>query len=116
MVEIPEKPYQIRLVEFITKGTPFITMALMRQYLIFLVPIYLALSSNYDFMTIIVTIFFRFFYNPESNHESILIRSGFLTSSEYVSLNEWIIEFLFNTKHMFSERQVLVIFGLIIGN
>ena len=68
-------------------------------------------------MIIMVTIFFRLFYHPvPEKGNPILVRLGFLTPSEYANLNKWLVTFLFNTKHMFSERQVLVIFGLIIGN
>ncbi|CAB5389766.1 hypothetical protein RhiirA5_423836 [Rhizophagus irregularis] len=41
--------------------------------------------------------------NQKNDHNSILIRSGILTPSVYVSIKEWIITFLFNTKHLFSE-------------
>ncbi|GBB92943.1 hypothetical protein RclHR1_02090007 [Rhizophagus clarus] len=105
-LEVSEKAYQIRLVEFITSGIPPFTLSSMRLYLNFIGIMYLWLSLNYDFITIIVSIIFRFFFHstPENNnYKSILIQSGLLTPSEYVSLKEWIITFLFNTKHLFSE-------------
>ncbi|RGB32567.1 hypothetical protein C1646_762724 [Rhizophagus diaphanus] len=67
---------------------------------------YLWLSLNYDIITIIAEIIFRFIFHSTSeknDHNSILIRSGILTLSVYVSIKEWIITFLFNTKHLFSE-------------
>src|SRR5437763_11633856 len=107
MIEIPENEnaYQIRLMKFITKGILPVTMTSMLKYINFIVLLYTYLSLNYDIFTVIVTIIFRAFYiEPEkSNHKPFLIQSGFLTPSEYVSLNEWFISFLFNTKHMFSE-------------
>ncbi|RIA86165.1 hypothetical protein C1645_878855 [Glomus cerebriforme] len=106
VIEIPKTAYQIRLIEFITKGIPPITMSSMLHYLNFLVIIYLWLSLNYEITTIIVAIFFRFFFHSTSennSHKPILIQSGLLTPSEYVSLKDWIISFLFNTKHLFSE-------------
>jgi hypothetical protein len=76
----------------------------MKLYLNFLGIVYLWLSLNFDVVTIIFVIIFRFFFHstPEkNNYKSILIQSGLLTPSEYVSLKEWIITFLFNTKHLF---------------
>ncbi|CAB4393435.1 unnamed protein product [Rhizophagus irregularis] len=106
VVEIPEKAYQVRLIEFITKGIPAITMSSISHYLNITLSIYLLLSLLYDVFTIINTIFFRLFFHSTSennNHKSILIKSGFLTPSEYVSLKEWMITFVFNTKHLFNE-------------
>ncbi|EXX52283.1 hypothetical protein RirG_254310 [Rhizophagus irregularis DAOM 197198w] len=106
VVEIPEKAYQVRLIEFITKGIPAITMSSISHYLNITLSIYLLLSLLYDVFTITNTIFFRLFFHSTSennNHKSILIKSGFLTPSEYVSLKEWMITFVFNTKHLFNE-------------
>ncbi|CAG8584915.1 2287_t:CDS:1 [Funneliformis mosseae] len=104
---IPEKPYQLRLLEFFTKGIPAFTMSSMLQYLNFLLCVYLMLSVySYDIYTIINATFYRLFLHSSSeeiNHKPILIKSGLLTPSEYVSLKEWMITFLFNTKHLFSE-------------
>ncbi|CAI2179870.1 14612_t:CDS:2 [Funneliformis geosporum] len=104
---IPEKPYQLRLIEFFTKGIPVITMPLMLLYINFLLHVYLALSVyGYDIYIIISAIFYRFFLHSSSeeiNDKPILIKSGLLTSSEYFSLKDWMITFLFNTKHLFNE-------------
>ncbi|CAG8508904.1 12719_t:CDS:1 [Funneliformis mosseae] len=104
---IPEKPYQLRLLEFFTKGIPAFTMNSMLQYLNFLLCVYLVLSIySYDIYTIINATFYRLFLHSSSeemNYKPILIKSGLLTSSEYFSLKEWMITFLFNTKHLFSE-------------
>ncbi|CAG8610781.1 1474_t:CDS:1 [Funneliformis mosseae] len=104
---IPEKPYQLRLLEFITKGIPAVTMPSMLQYVNFLLCVYLMASVyNYDICTIIIATFYRLFFHSSSekiNYKPILIKSGLLTPSEYVSLKEWMITFLFNTKHLFSE-------------
>src|SRR3989442_7482791 len=82
-------------------------MPLMLQYLNVTVFIYSWFSINYDMVIVIFTIFFRFFFfhstSEKNNHISILVYSGLLTSSQYVSLNEWMITLLFNTKHIFSE-------------
>jgi hypothetical protein len=103
-VEISDDAYQVRLVEFFTKGIFPVTMYSMLQYVNFVVIVYLWLSSYYDISIIISTIIYRFFFHDEkSNRKSILIRYGILTISEYVSLNEWIVTTLFNTKHLFSE-------------
>jgi hypothetical protein len=102
-IEIPEKAYQIRLIEFITSGIPPFTLSSMKLYLNFLGIVYLWLSLNFDVVTVIFAIIFRFFFHSTSESKSILIQSGLLTPSEYVSLKEWIITFLFNTKHLFSE-------------
>ena len=107
MIEIPENEnaYQIRLMKFITKGILPVTMISMLKYLNFMLLMYTCLSLQYDIFTVIITIIFRVFFNTseKNNHKSILIQSGFLTPSEYISLNEWFISFLFNTKHLFSE-------------
>ncbi|GBC21837.2 uncharacterized protein OCT59_004809 [Rhizophagus irregularis] len=103
-IKIPEKAYQVRLIEFIIKGTPLITSSIL-LYLNSVISAYLAMSIIYDIFTIIFTIFFRLFLyskSENSNHKSILIKSGLFTPSEYVSLKEWMITFLFNTKHIFS--------------
>ncbi len=58
---------------------------------------------------IIFAIFYHFFFHSsskENNHRPILIESGLLTPSEYVSLKEWFLTFLFNTKHLFSEPMI----------
>ncbi|CAI2168761.1 8750_t:CDS:1 [Funneliformis geosporum] len=105
-VEVPEMPYQLRLLEFFTKGTPAITLPSILSYLNILVLIYLSISLNYDIFTIFTTIFYRLFFHSssvEENHYSVLIKTHILTTSEYVSIKEWIITFLFNTKHMFNE-------------
>ncbi|RIA88263.1 hypothetical protein C1645_826633 [Glomus cerebriforme] len=105
-IEIPEKAYQVRLIEFFTKGIPFITIPLILQSLNFIVLIYTWLSLNYDIPNIFIAIFFRFFIHSTSkknDQKLFLIQSGFLTPSEYVSLKEWIITLLFNTNHMFNE-------------
>jgi hypothetical protein len=105
-IEVPEKAYQVRLMEFITSGILPFTMSSMKFYLNYIGILYLWLSLNFDIFTIIFAIIFRFFFHstPEnSNYKSILIQSGLLTPSEYVSLKEWIITFLFNTKHLFNE-------------
>jgi hypothetical protein len=105
-VEIPEKAYQIRLMEFITSGIPPFTMSLMKFYLNFLGIVYLWLSLDFDVITVIFAIIFRFFFHSTSeknNYKSILIQSGLLTPLEYGSLKEWFITFLFNTKHLFNE-------------
>jgi hypothetical protein len=105
VIEIPEKAYQVRLIEFITRGTPVITSSIF-QYLNLVLSIYLMLSLVYDVFTIYYAIFYRLFLHSTSendNNKSILIKSGLLTPSEYVSLKEWMITFLFNTKHLFSE-------------
>ncbi|CAB4477063.1 unnamed protein product [Rhizophagus irregularis] len=96
-VEIPEKAYQIRLIEFFTNGILPFTISSMGLYLNFKGVIYLWLSLNYDVITFIVAIIYRFIFC-----KSILIQSGILTPSEYASLEEWIITFLFNTKHLFN--------------
>ena len=99
--EIPETAYQIHLVEFITKGIPLITMTSMIHCLSFIVFIYSWLSLNYDVFTIIITVFSRLFFHSTSeknNYNSILIQPGLLTPSEYDSLNQWMITFIFNTK------------------
>ncbi|CAI2193544.1 6403_t:CDS:1, partial [Funneliformis geosporum] len=102
---IPEKSYQLRLIEFFTKGIPAVTIPLMLQYLNFLIYIYLALSVYaYDLYIIISAVFYRFFLHSSSkeiNDRPILIKSGLLISSEYFSLKEWMITTIFNTKHMF---------------
>ncbi|CAI2163850.1 5318_t:CDS:1 [Funneliformis geosporum] len=104
---IPEKPYQLRLIEFFTKGIPAFTIPLMLQYLNFLLSVYIMLSVYaYDIYTIISAIFYRLFLHSSSEdiyYKPILIKFGLLTPSEYVTLKEWMIIFLFNTKHLFSE-------------
>ncbi|CAI2178044.1 6611_t:CDS:1 [Funneliformis geosporum] len=103
---IPEKPYQLRLIEFFTKGTPAVTMPSMLQYLNFLLGLYLMLSIYYDICTMICATFYRLFLHASSEeiyYKHILIKSGLLTPSEFVSLKEWMITFIFNTKHLFSE-------------
>ncbi|CAG8674961.1 6659_t:CDS:1 [Funneliformis mosseae] len=104
---IPENSYQLRLIEFFMKGIPAITMPLMLQYLNFLLYAHLSLSVYlYDIYTIISAIFYRLFLHSSSeeiNYKPFLIKSGILTSSEYFSLKEWMITYLFNTKHLFSE-------------
>ena len=55
IMDVPDKAYHICLVEFITNGTPAITMHLMLQYLIFL---YLFIYRIYQTLY-----FFIFFYN-----------------------------------------------------
>ncbi|CAG8554918.1 5416_t:CDS:1 [Funneliformis mosseae] len=102
-VEIPEKPYQLRLLEFFTKGIPAITLPLILAYFNTLVLIYLSISLNYDIFTIFTAILYRLLFHSSSIQDSFLIKMWILTPSEYVSLKEWIITFLFNTKHMFSE-------------
>ncbi|CAI2176518.1 19672_t:CDS:1 [Funneliformis geosporum] len=104
---IPEKPYQLRLLEFFTKGIPAVTMLSILQYSNFLLCVYLMLSVyTYDIYTIISATFYRLFLHSSSEeiyYKPILIKSGLLTPSEYVSLKEWMITLLFNTKHLFSE-------------
>ncbi|CAI2168767.1 4652_t:CDS:1 [Funneliformis geosporum] len=104
---IPEKPYQLRLIEFFTKEIPAFTIPLMLQYLNFLLSVYLMFSVySYDIYTIISAIFYRLFLHSSSediHYKPILIKFDILTPSEYVSLKEWMITFLFNTKHLFSE-------------
>ncbi|CAI2168763.1 8751_t:CDS:1 [Funneliformis geosporum] len=104
---IPEKPYQLRLIEFFTKGIPAITMPLMLQNLHLFLCLYLMMSVySYDILIIISTIFYRLFLHSSSkanNYKPILIKCGLLTPSEFVSLKEWMITTIFNTKHLFSE-------------
>jgi hypothetical protein len=92
--------------EFITSGIPPFTMYLMKFYLNFLGTVYLWLSLDFDVVTVIFAIIFRFFFHSTSeknNYKSILNQSGLLTPLEYDSLKEWFITFLFNTKHLFNE-------------
>jgi hypothetical protein len=105
-IEVPEKSYSIRLVEFITKGIPPITMISLLQYFNLIVFIYSWASLSYDIFIIVVTIIFHLFFNStleKNNRNPILIRLGLLTPSEYISLKEWFVTLLFNTKHMFNE-------------
>ncbi|PKK62410.1 hypothetical protein RhiirC2_759619, partial [Rhizophagus irregularis] len=81
-------PYIYNPSKFFTNGIPPFTISSTILYLNFLGIMYLWLSLNYDI---------------KNDHNSILIRSGILTPSVYVSIKEWIITFLFNTKHLFSE-------------
>ncbi|PKC05261.1 hypothetical protein RhiirA5_421125 [Rhizophagus irregularis] len=103
--EIPKKAYQIRLIEFVTSGIPPFTISSLRLYLNFLGVIYLWLSLNYDIITIIAAIILRFifhFTSEKNDRKSILIQYGILTPPVYVSIKEWLITFLFNTRHLFS--------------
>jgi hypothetical protein len=104
-LKVPEKPFQIRLLEFITKGTPAITKFMMLQYVYYLVIIYLCLSLIYDVPIAFIAFFFRFFIHStsENKHKSILIKSGLFTPSEYDSIHEWFVTLLFNTKDYFNE-------------
>src|ERR1051325_8290190 len=107
VLEIPEKAYQMRLLEFITKGIPVFTMFSMLQHLNFILFVYLWVSLNYDIISLIIATFYHLFFHhstsEKNNHKPILIQSGLLTPSEYVFLSEWFVTFLFNTKHLFDE-------------
>jgi len=106
--EIPEKPYQIRLMEFFTKGIPAITILSTLQNFDFFITLYMYFSLHYDIITIMCAILYRFFFHSskENDYKPILIKSGLLTPLEYVSLKEWFDTFLFNTKHVFSEPMI----------
>jgi hypothetical protein len=105
-LKVPERAYQIRVLEFITKGIPAITKFMMLQYVNYFVVIYLYMSLFYEVQLIFIAMFFRFFINHTSEknkHKSILIQSGLFTPSEYDSINEWFVALLFNTKDYFNE-------------
>ncbi|CAB4493970.1 hypothetical protein RhiirA5_403506 [Rhizophagus irregularis] len=104
--ETPEKVYQVRLLEFFTKGITPTTIPSILYILHFFACAYLWMSINYDAPIFIIAIIFRLFFHSTSknNHyQSILIRFGFLNPSEYISLKEWMITLLFNTKPLFEE-------------
>ncbi|EXX50177.1 uncharacterized protein OCT59_018991 [Rhizophagus irregularis] len=104
--EIPEKVFQVRLLEFFTKGITPITIPSILHMLHFFAIVYLRFSINYHVFGFIIAIIFRLFFHSTSEknqYKPILIQYGLLTPTEYVSLKEWMISFIFNTKSLFSE-------------
>jgi hypothetical protein len=104
--EIPEKVYQVRLLEFFTKGIIPITIPSILHIFHFSVNGYLWMSINYDVIIFIFATIFRLFFHStaeKNQYKPILIQCGLLTTLEYISLKEWMITLIFNTKHIFSE-------------
>ncbi|CAB4404273.1 unnamed protein product [Rhizophagus irregularis] len=68
----------------------------------FFANVYLWLSIKYHVFVFIIAIIFRLFFIPLQ--KKINIQTHFnSTWSEYVSLKEWMISFIFNTKSLFNE-------------
>ncbi|RGB26851.1 hypothetical protein C1646_769893 [Rhizophagus diaphanus] len=104
--EIPKKVYQVRLLEFFTKGITPITIPSILYIFHFFINVYLWISINYDVPVFIITILYRLFFHStseKSQYKPILIKYGLLTPVEYVSLKDWMITLIFNTKHIFNE-------------
>ncbi|GBC46098.2 hypothetical protein GLOIN_2v1775005 [Rhizophagus irregularis DAOM 181602=DAOM 197198] len=102
-IEIPEKVYQVRLLKFFTKRIIPITIpSILRIFL---------QTCIYDFNKILCLCFhycnhlsFIFHSTSEKNqYKPILIQHGLLTLTEYVSLKEWMMTFIFNTKSLFNQ-------------
>jgi hypothetical protein len=104
--KVPEKFYYVRLLEFFTKGIPPITIPSILHIFHFFVNAYLWMSLGYDVPIFIIAIIFRLFFHStveKNQYKPILIQCGLLTPLDYISLKEWMITLLFNTKPLLNE-------------
>ncbi|CAB4400804.1 unnamed protein product [Rhizophagus irregularis] len=102
--KIPERPYQIRMIEYFTKGIPIFTAASMFHYTCFFIFIYLFLSLHYDLTVLYSLIALRCMITSQSStpEKHILVKSGLLTPIQFSLLKNYFITYTFNTKHCFN--------------
>ncbi|RIA93897.1 hypothetical protein C1645_735159 [Glomus cerebriforme] len=105
--KIPERPYQIRVIEYFIKGIPAFTAVSMFHYICFFGFVFLYLSLNYDFTVILSLIALRCittFSKTQSKdlEKHFLIKSGLLTPLQFSYINDYLITYSFNTKHCFN--------------
>jgi len=100
---ISDEPYHSRVFEYFTKGTPPFTASSLFHCVCFLGFVFSYLSLAYDSATILSLMGLRYLImtqskDPENHH---LVKSGLLTSSQFSSLKNHLIQFTFNTNHCF---------------
>jgi hypothetical protein len=99
--KVPERPYQIRMIEYFTKGIPAFTAASIFHYYCFITFIFLCLSLHYDLTVLLSSLALRYMITttPENHH---LVKSGLLTPIQFSLIKNYFITYTFNTKHYFN--------------
>ncbi|CAB4400810.1 unnamed protein product [Rhizophagus irregularis] len=103
--KVPERAYQIRMIEYFTKGIPIFTFtaASLFHYVSFFIFFFLYLSFHYDIIVLFSLLALRCMITSQSStpEKHILVKSGLLTPIQFSLLKNYFITYTFNTKHCF---------------
>jgi hypothetical protein len=102
--KVPERPYQIRMIEYFTKGIPAFTAASMFHYTCFVIFVFLYLSLYYDSTVLFSLLALRCMITSQMTipEKHYLVKSGLLTPIQFSLLKNYFITYTFNTKHCFN--------------
>jgi hypothetical protein len=100
--KVPERPYQIRMIEYFTKGISAFTAASMFHYISFFIFFYLYLSFHYDFTVLLSLLALRCMTTSQMPEKHHLVKSGLLTPIQFSLLKNYFITYTLNTKHCFN--------------
>ncbi|GBC03746.1 hypothetical protein RclHR1_00530021 [Rhizophagus clarus] len=102
--KVPDRPYQIRMIEYFTKGIPLFTAASMFHYICFFIFIFFYLTLHYDAIVLLSLLSLRCMTTSQTTitEKRFLVKTGLLTPTQFSLLKNYFITYSFNTKHCFN--------------